>query len=481
MCCVGPRAWPVEGRKVAPAGAALSPAVGVSRVSVTLPAVSNAAAEGGAGGAARCEEHAGVQPWAAWCAWAADELGLLLKTDGPAYLLEEPPREDDPDPTPPLRRSWFRRRGSALTDESSLAPPLVTKSSRELVDELMRRLRERGRVTHARPVHQPEAVHDLSARLFDAYKLDGGRAHLAGFHLDDVPLALLVTVQGEESPDLAMRYYDELGAPVPWRQAEALGVDRLAPIGEAAPRLDDARRDRMLESAYHAARDSGVAPIDLAVVVWAKRAWGRVRFDFGGQSIDAEFDGWARTLQPPKVVCPLTGVATYHLATVHGGKIAAADQIAVCAVTGHRRVRADLAPCAATGRLAEPDALVECPVTLQRVLPAKIERCRLCEQRVSTPACPDSVCRACREKTRVGVDDERIVRLIAAHPGLSRMSRWRLSLTRDVLIVEATRRLQNVLLVFNRETLEPIRAMASLRVAGSWRPLSPEQQQRLLR
>lgn len=428
--------------------------------------------------------HAGVQAWSVFCAWAADELGLVLKTEGPAYLLEAPPAADDPETPPPLRRSWFRRRGAeaAPGEEALPEPPLVTTDAHRLVDELLRRLRERGEVTHARPERQPEAVHELSARLFDAYELDGeGRAHLAGFHLDDTPLVLLVSVLGDATPEVRLRYYDELGAPLPWDEATPLGLDRLAPIGDAAPRLDNGRRDRMLESAHRAAREAGVAPIDLAAIVWAKRAWGRIRFDFGDQSVDAEFDGWARTLRAPKVVCPLTGVETYHLATVHGGKIAAADQIAVCAVTGHRRVRSDLEACAATGELAEPDALVECPVTLQRVLPSQIDRCRLCEQRVSRPACPDNVCRACREKSRVGADDERIVRLLQEHPGLAGWGHWRLSQTRDVLIVEASRRLRNVLLVLRRDTLEPVRAMASLRVASSWRPLSPEQQQRLLR
>lgn len=430
-----------------------------------------------------------TEKWTAFAAWAADELGCRLAYDGAAYRLDplEPADEEGAPSESGLRRSWFRRRTAAeepRPDAADTPPPFHAEHPADIVAELVERLGARGGPPNARPVDPPESVHDLSARMFAAYTLDGGQAHLAGFHLEDWPLVRLTTVgeTEEDTPSVHHAYCDELGRPLDAELVQSLGVDRVAPTAAATPRLDDGRRERMLESARSTAHPNGAdgAPA-LATIVWVKRATGRVRFEFGEESIDAKFDGWAQTLQPPPVVCPASGRPTYHLATVEGGAIAAAEQIAECSVTGHRRVLADLGRCASTDRLAEPEWLAECPVSGETVLRTELHACRLCDQQVSRSASPEGVCRACREKQRVATGDPRVARLLDAHPALRGWSSWRVSETRDVLIAESKRRLRCVQWVFDRTKLELLHAVATPRLLSSWRPLSREQRERLLR
>ena len=424
-----------------------------------------------------------AESWTAMAAWAADELGCRLRFDGSVYQIEPQPDEranEREASESGIRRSWWRRRAAPDAGAAEeLAPAYTAEHPADVVAELIERLSQRAGPAHARPVNQPEAVHELSARLFEAYRLDGGQAHLAGFHLEDTPLVRLTWVgeADDEKPLVRHAFYDELGRPLGVDLAKALGVDRLAPMADATPRLEVGRRDRMLESARRAGEETPA----LATIVWAKRASGRVRFEFGEESVDTRFDGWASLLTPPPVVCPSTGVETFHLATVDGGAVAAAEQIAECSVSGHRRVLGDLGRCSTTGRLAEPEWLAECPITGETVLRTELQTCRLCDQRVSPAANPEGVCRACRSKQRVGSGDERVARLVQAHPGLRAWAHWRVAETRDVVVAEASRRLKCVQWVFDRESLEPIHAVATTRFLSTWRPLSRDQRERLLR
>ncbi|MEN0109705.1 MAG: hypothetical protein AAF805_03180 [Planctomycetota bacterium] len=426
-----------------------------------------------------------AEAWTALAAWAADELGGRLDAAPGRYrLLPRPPDATAGGASPTesaVRRGWFGRR--VESQRGLEADTIEAETPLELVDALAARLAAKPDLPAGHPVEQPEAVHDLSARLFAAYLLEGGQAHLAGFHLEDVPLVRLTSVSESDdgAPLVAHRYYDEVGAPIDRGLAASLGLERVASFAERSPRLDDARRERMLASARHAdgRPPEGDAPA-LASIVWAKRASGQLRFEFGDESLDTPFEGWARTLQAPPAVCPQTGVKTYHLATVEGGAIAAADQIDVCCLSGHRRVRGDLAACADTGRLAEPERLAECPITGDRVLPERLKPCRLCDQPVSPPANPEGVCRACRSKRRVSGSDPRVAILLERHAGLRRWGRWRVAETRDVVIAESARGVRCVQWVFSKDGYELIHAVSTLRFASTWRPLSREQRARLL-
>ncbi|TWT96803.1 hypothetical protein Pla108_25770 [Botrimarina colliarenosi] len=430
----------------------------------------------------------GGESWTALAAWAADELGVRVAFDGKVYRVEAIDEATDPEPPvgeSSLRRSWFRRRQSkadAAGPDPEPIEPFTTTTPADLLQELVQRLVERPGVTHARPVSQPTAVHDLSARLFSAYQLDGGQAHLAGCHFDDVPLVRLTWIKlaDDGSQQVTHRFFDELGAPVDWGKVQRLGVDRIAPIGEPAPRIDEARLDRMTDSAKRAAGGEADPPA-LVTIVWAKRAWGRLRFEFGDKSIDAPFDGWAQTLTAPAVVCPQTGVETFHLATDSEGEIAAAEELATCCVSGERRVRSRLGQCVATGQWADAEHLSDCPITAASVLTTKRVRCRLCDQQVSPTACPEGVCTACRNKERVGQGDPRLQRLFEKYPKMRRWGGWRVAETDAALLVEASRLLRSVQWTFDKATLELLHAVATPRLASSWRPLDREQRERLLR
>ncbi|QDV76067.1 hypothetical protein [Botrimarina mediterranea] len=413
----------------------------------------------------------GGESWTALAAWAADELGVRVAFDGKLYRIEEDVHAAAPDASTTesaARRSWFRRRSPK--EEAAEGPePFATETPAELLGELVNRLRERPEVTHARPVSQPTAVHDLSAQLFAAYKLDGGQAHLAGCHFDDVPLVRLTWVQeGDDgAQSIEHRYYDELGEPLEWSLAEALGVDRVAPLAGPTPRIEPERLARMLESVR---RHADVAP-SLETVVWAKRAWGRLRFEFSDQSIDAPFEGWARLLKAPPVVCPLTGVDTYHLTTIEGGEIAAAEQVGVCDVTKHRRLLADLVKCSATGRLAEPEYVGRCAASGEPVLKSQLVRCDRCGLLVAPAAKRSGDCDACRRAKRVGADDPRLLAIVAKHPKLAKRN-WALTETPVAYVIEASGWFRRRVASFDKESLTVIHAAEASRMSSVWRPVA---------
>lgn len=414
----------------------------------------------------------GAEAWTALAAWAADELGVRVAFDGKVYRIEEdaPTATDGSATESAVRRSWFRRRPPKEDQAETPAPePFAAETPAELLDELVSRLRERPEPTHARPVSQPTAVHDLSAKLFAAYKLDGGQAHLAGCHFDDVPLVRLTwVVDGEDgSQTIEHRYTDELGEPLEWSQVEALGVDRVAPWGPSSPKIDEGRLARMLESARH----SATGEPSLETIVWAKRAWGRLRFEFGDKSVDAPFEGWARMLKAPPVVCPQTGVETFHLATIEGGAIAAAEQIDVCTVTKRRRLLCELVKCSVTGKLAEPEFVGRCAASGEPVLKSQLVKCERCGLRVAPSAKRGGDCDACRRPKRVGAGDPRMQAIIAARPKLAKQ-KWALAETPVAYVLESSGWLRRRVVSLDKETLAVLHAAEASRMSTVWRPVA---------
>jgi hypothetical protein len=413
----------------------------------------------------------GSESWTALAAWAADELGVRVAFDGKLYRIEEDTHPETPGASASesaTRRSWFRRR-AAKAGESEGPEPFEAETPAELLHELLARLHGRPEATHARPVSQPTAVHDLSAKLFAAYTLDGGQAHLAGCHFDDVPLVRLTWVhEDEDGPQsIEHRYYDELGKPLDWSLAESLGVDRVAPLMGQAPRLDEGRLTRMLESAR---RSVNVAPA-LETIVWAKRARGRLRFEFGDKSVDAPFEGWARLLKAPPVVCPLTGAETFHLATIEDGDIAAAEQIGVCVVTKHRRLLRDLVKCSATGDLAESEHFGKCAASGKPVLKTRLVKCDRCGLPVAPTAKQKNDCDACRRFKRVGADDTRLQAIFAKHPNLAKR-KWALAETPIAYVMESSGWLRRRVVSLDKESLAVVHAAEATRWSLVWRAVA---------
>lgn len=413
----------------------------------------------------------GGESWTALAAWAADELGVRVAFDGKLYRIEEVTHAVAPAATASesaTRRSWFGRR--ATKAEAVEGPEaFATPTPAELLSELVTRLQQRPGTVHARPVSQPTAVHDLSAQLFVAYTLDGGQAHLAGCHFDDVPLVRLTWVHEDEdgSQSVEHRYFDELGEPLDWSLVESLGVDRVASLTGPAPRLDEGRLTRMLESAR---RRINIAPA-LETIVWAKRAQGRLRFEFGDKSVDATFEGWARLLEAPPVVCPLTGAETFHLATIEDGEIAAAEQIGVCVVTRRRRLLRDLLKCSATGNLAEPEHMGRCAASGEPVLKSRLVKCDRCGLLVAPTAKQKSDCDACRRVKRVGADDARLRAIFGRHPHLAKR-KWALAETPVAFVLETSGWFRRRVVSLDKETLAVVHAAEASRWLSEWRPVA---------
>lgn len=418
----------------------------------------------------------GEGSWSALAAWAADELGVHLAFDGKLYRIEDAEPEDGDDrdaANAHPRRSWFRRRrgkSGKPEEDPTESEPFTTEAPADILLELIDRLRERPSPPFARPIEQPTAVHDFTDRLFGAYQLDGGQAHLAGCHLEDVPLVRLTTVEdsGDTSATVSHRYFDELGTPIEIGQVEALGIDRVAPMEEPRPRIDMGRLERMLESARRAARDDEPA---LATIVWAKHATGRLRFEFGEESLDLEFDGWASQLVAPPIICPQTDIETFHLAADDEGVIAAADAIVPSVVTGRRRLAKELTECRATGKLAEAEHFGVSAATGDAVLKSELVTCGRCGLLIAPTEKQAGDCAACRAAKSVDLSDERWKEILAAHPGLAG-PKWRATQIAGALLLETSGWLRRRFVTLNDETLAVTHAAEAGRFSSAWRSLS---------
>ena len=93
------------------------------------------------------------------------------------------------------------------------------------------------RVTHAVPAGQPEGVAQIAQRLFPAYRVDGGRTHLAGCTLDERLYARLRYQSGQTAVGI---YVDADGQELSATEADALGLEymlanRYDPHGAISP------------------------------------------------------------------------------------------------------------------------------------------------------------------------------------------------------------------------------------------------------
>lgn len=421
------------------------------------------------------DNASGVESWTALAAWAADELGVRLEFDGTVYRIEDAGPAEPSDASASestIRRGWFRRRPKPETEDAAEPEPepFTADAPADVVEELVRRLNDAGEPIHARPIEQPTAVHELSARLFDAYKLDAGQAHLAGCHFEDVPLVRLTWLADSEeaTPRIEHRFFDELGVPLAWTEAVALGVDRIAPMADPIPRVEAGRLERMLTSATKSAASD---PPALATLVWAKRAWGRLRFEFGDESLDTEFEGWARTLEAPPAVCPATGTETFHLAATDDGRIAAAESITPSVVTGRRALASELVACSATGLLAEAEHFAPCAATAEPVLLTELASCNRCGLSVGTREKHAGDCNACRAAEPVALDEATWGKAVAAHPKLA-ARKWQATQTADAYVLESSGWFRRNVVTLDRQSLAVLHAAEASRFSSTWRPVA---------
>lgn len=396
--------------------------------------------------------------------WAAAQLGLEVTDDDGTLRMHLP--ED-------ARDRFGGEETVVLADGATVEPSVL--------DWLCDELRGQGPIVHTRPCDQPEAVSALAPRLFAAYQIDGGRVHLAGCRLEERPFLRFTFAVASDAPFKAVRHawVGEDLERVPNERIAALRLDTLQPFGDPPPHIDQARLAAMSSAASQLAAQqqrsgdpaNNVTPPLAAALVWAKYAVGQLQFTVGDQAVLLPFEGWARTLQPPPYVCPLSGTTTFHLAATDDGRIAPAEQIAACARSGRRVLAGELARCQITGLEVLPEFVRACPVTGEPVLHDQFVECPTCRQQVSSAVLTGNGCQGCSNPPTVPADDPRLASILGAHPELGRWRRWRLGETATAYIVRGEGLLRQMLVVLDRTTLKITHMARRGRVAHRWVPL----------
>lgn len=447
---------------------------------------------------ARTESNAAVscheEPWTRFAAWAVDELGCVLAYDGSVYRLQidtfDAPSEgsqrsggkSDQEATPStIRRRWSLRRSGRKAQanvEAEAAGPLLTATTQlELLTGIVAKLLERPMPPSVRPVRQPHAVHELTDRFFEAYQLDGGKAHMAGCHLEEVPFVRrtrIDSVADSDTDQVAVwhSYFDEQGKPVADQLVEELGLNQVESARDSAPRVTPRLVERL--SLSTTTQDKSVADKEnaneLQTIVWARRATGRIRFEFGDESVDAPFDGWVKTLSAPAIICPRTGRETFSLTTVEGGDIVAAEEVVLCEVTDHRHIASDLDRCAETNKLVEPELLEPCPITGDWVLSTEFVPCPRCQQSVPKGKATATGCKGCDGAKRVGTNHPVLQAIQAKHPAFAKQG-WQLAETQRAVILVRDGWLRRRVATFDKATLELLHEAEASRFSATWRPV----------
>jgi hypothetical protein len=331
------------------------------------------------------------------------------------------------------------------------------------------------RVTHAVPAGQPEGVAQIAQRLFPAYRVDGGRIHVAGCTLDERLYARLRYQAGQTVVGI---FVDSDGQELSATEAEALGLIEITPLPKP-PATGSMALARFIAHVVPGLERRTVnnqhGELVSVTLVWCKFAEGKLRFTIGEESVDLPFADWARTLQPPPYACPFTGARTFHLAAADDGRIVPADQLVACEQTGRRLLASDLVECTVTGKRVVPELTRNCPVTGRPVLANAMAVCEMCGQEVSPETLKKGRCGACRSLRPVDKDDPRMARLLDVHPGLDQWSGWRVAETATSCIFTASGWVQLLLVVVDRETLDVRRIATGSRLTNEWQVVNPEQ------
>jgi hypothetical protein len=307
---------------------------------------------------------------------------------------------------------------------------------------------------HAAPVEQPASVHEIAARLFPAYSVDGGTVHLAGCRLED---RWFLRAETYHAGQHQTRFLDAGGHAVSPDEATRLGLWQTAPLGRPPRRVDEPLEKRLDQAAAAVREQIGDAGAGLKLsmtVIWCKWVEGKLRFTIGDESVDLPFQGWTRLLQAPAYTCPITGTKTYHLAATDDGQIVAARRVTACAESGQRAVDENLVTCTATGLKVLPERTERCPVSGETVLSDELVACRSCHQRVSPNVVRRRCCQACRQLHPIGKADPRMARVLDEHPALDRFHHWRITETAEVYVLACRRWMKRLVLVVDKATLE---------------------------
>ena len=377
----------------------------------------------------------------------------------------------------------------ALADSANHAPLEPIDLDSRFGKWLVEQLRGKGLKLHARPRRQPTAVKDISARLFPAYQVEGGRVHLGGCQLNDYPfLRLTFATDGEGSSCVQHLFVGHDGTTVSEKLACELGLQDVEPILQWPPRIEDeafkaliAAGRRMSAKALSERDPTAASPDPLVVtLVWVKHAEGKLHFTVGDQTEALPFSGWARLIAPQPFVAPNSGASTFHLSTTDDGRIDAYEQIVRCDHSGRRVLNQELVSCCVTGKRVLDEFTEICPVTSKPALTEQFSECPQCLQKVSKTALDDNICVACRNLTRIPSDDPRLVWIVGEHPGLVRWKIWRLSETQSAYILQAENLLKRLLVVADKENLGITHMAVRSKFSAKWTPVLAESRADLL-
>ena len=429
-----------------------------------------------------------TEPWTRFAAWAADELGMRIVREGDLYRAEPDSHPTDGVDEHSVRKSWLRRRPKPDPAEE-LPEPITAHNPEALLSALIGRLADAERLPQTRPVEQPSALSEITERLFDAYKLDGGKARVTGCALEDAPfvrLSWVLTGRPDGDEQVAHAYYDERGQKVDPELARDLGLESVESYGKAAPKLAADILSDLIGSASSEFAASGALPIEgqatLVSLVWVKHASGHLAFEFGETSIDAAFQGWAATLKAPPVVCLQTGRKTFHLGSFDGTgegeapEIAAAEEIVVSDVTGRRRLGRDLLTCSVTGKRGEAEWFERSGVSGAPVLADYAGVCATCGMVVAENELTTQACVGCERSERLGAADPRLAAIRKLYPSLFSGSAasargWTIAEMCDAYVLQHSGWFRRRVVTFDKETLEVRRAAQASTFSSTWRPI----------
>ena len=411
------------------------------------------------------------ESWTKFAAWSAEQLGCALSYDGTTYrLVKDHFNEaigEDQATVSTIRRRWSLRRSKrdeAATEE--IQPLLEATSEQDVILGLISLINQKPEPPSLRPSHQPLAVHEITESLFAAYRLDGGKLHVAGCQLEDIPFLRMTTLTesaDNESPSLSHQFFDASGQEVPVSTIKDLGLDQAVGCQDIPHRIDE----RVLSVRKQMVDQTTGGAVSL---VWARHASGLLRFEFGEESVDTDFHGWVKTLKPPAAICPQTGAETYHLATTDDGKIIAAEQVALCEVSGKRCTSDELETCAETGKRVAPELLTTFAFTGDPVLKTQMQRCERCRSwvpasRLSRTGCV--VCDSAKRTTQLPVSPEV---LFAGFPKLVNQSWFATEMEDKTILVNEGWFRRRVAIVDN-STHKLVYLAEASRLSSVWRPM----------
>ena len=446
--------------------------------------------------------------------WALEQLAPDVRPDQDGFFWVDISREDR-DGVGGLSRIGIMPSAPAGRDASGMH--LGSGISQETVlNWLIRWLQATGHLAEAMPAGQPDGVHQLADRLYAAYRVDSGTAHLAGCMLEDRLIARFThrpeKTDAKSPQDAIDVYTDHEGHPLTDEIVESLRLGDLNRPDDVG-RLGDGELARLVElglgliggaahgeqfqkaglhnrmtgdgspkepDGWNSSSAASCARLQKVTAIWCKYASGKLRFTIGDVTAEVAFAGWARSLRPPPISCPQTGSATFHLAATEDGRIAAAEEIAACDETGRRLLRRELVRCSVTEKLVVPEVTETCPVSGKRVLRRAMAPCAMCGQHVSPSTLDQGRCAACRGLAPVTLADPRLVRVLDEHPGLDRWRGWRMSETASVYILVANGWIERLLVVVDRRTIEPLCIAHGTRLRNDWELVASERWSDLL-